>query len=573
MSAQQEVVINHQAVWTDHVRKAVLKFLKTAVVIDNDPRDNARPAPPVPLAEPVTEDSGLGNDAHVIPAENAPITAASTSNVLDIRKISDSFSENGMACAFVLPDDSDDDEERIRKRVVLAAKTADILVIDWHLRPKSSTLTLKLLEEIAESDASENGRMRLVCIYTGEPLDAHILEQAKDKLSVQGVQFADIDGGADFPFCAKSKNSLIVLANKSSTQADVLPIKLIDLFAYLADGLVPAFALAAIGAVRKNTHHMLTRFGKGLDSAYIANRLITNPPGDVSELMRELLVAECDNAIGLDSVADDFLEPDAISAWLNVNDIASFHYRVDNATPANALEFDRIAINGLLEHGINDHGIKISNKPKREFPENLRGLVSHVIAGSVEGSRSAENEFSRLVAFRREASGSSVSTQAKDWLPSLTTGTLLKSIKDGKEKYLFCFSPACDMLRLNSSRPFVFVEGIRKNSPYNMIVLDGETEVPIYFDKNYPVVTTYSFMPEKKLKRVRASKVSVEGSADKFVFTPIGSAPGEELTWLGEVRYGRAMSEMATLASRWMRVGIIDSENLRLAGKKTFPFA
>lgn len=573
MSAQQELVKNHQAIWTDHVRKAVLKFLKTAVVIDNDPRDNARPSPPAVLTEQVMEDSGLGNDAYVIPAEDVPIPVVSTANNLDIRKISDSFSENGMACAFVLPEDNDHNEERIRNRVVLAAKNADILVIDWHLRPKSSRLTLQLLKEIAESDASENGRMRLICIYTGEPLDVHILDQAKQELSVQGVQFTNVDNNTDFPFCARSKNSLIVLANKSATQADVLPIKLIDIFACLADGLVPAFALAAIGAVRKNTHHMLTRFGKGLDSAYIANRLITNPPGDVSELMRELLVAECDNAIGLDSVADDFLEPDAISAWLNINEIATFQYQVDGDEANNLLEFDRIAIDGLLKHGINDHGIKISNSNKRKFPETLRGRVSHALAGGIEKSRAAESEFSRLVSFRREASGSSLSTQAKDWLPSLTTGTLLKSSKDGVEKYLFCFSPACDMLRLNGPRPFVFVEGVKNNTPYNMIVMDEGTETPVYFDKNYPVVTTYSFTPEKKLKRVRATKLSIQGADDKYIFTPIGGAPGEELTWLGEVRYGRAMSEMATLASRWMRVGIIDSENLRLAGKKTFPFA
>ncbi|UVM54084.1 response regulator receiver domain [Pseudomonas sp. B21-012] len=572
MNIQQAAVKSCQDVWMDHVRKAVLKFLKTAVVVDNDPRENTPPTPSAPSLSLAVEDSGLGNDAYVIAEENTPPLPNNSQNILDIRKISDSFSENGMACAFVLPEDSDTNEERIRKRVVLAAKTADILVIDWHLRPKSSSLTLKLLREIAESDASENGRMRLVCIYTGEPLDSHILDQAKQELSVQGVQFSNVDNIADFPFCAKSKNSLIVIANKSSTQADVLPVKLIDIFAILANGLIPAFALAAIGAVRKNTHHMLTRFGEALDPAYIANRLITNPPGDVAELMRELLVAECDNAIGLDSVADDFLEPDAITAWLNMRDINSFHYRVGTTDPLDTLEFDRTAINGLLTHGINDHGIKISNSVSRKFPAEFRGLVSHVLAGSVEKSRNAENEFSRLVAFRREASGASVSTQAQDWLPSLTTGTLLKSVKNGEAKYLFCFSPACDMLRLNGPRPFVFIEGVRKNSPYNMIVLDGDVEVPVFFDKNYPTVITYSFKPEKKLKRVRGSKVITPGAPTKYIFKPEGSAEGDELTWLGEVRYGRAMSEMATLASRWMRVGIIDSENLRLAGRKTFPF-
>lgn len=571
MNSQQPVIEDSKQIWTNHVRKAVLKFLKTAVVVDNDPREKVSTPFTPQLQSTKLEDSGLGDDAYIIVPPEIVSEPSADQNILDIRKISDSFSEQGMACAFVLPEDSDSDETKIRKRVVCAAKTADILVIDWHLRPRSSSLTLKLLKEIALSDASENGRMRLICIYTGEPLDSHILDQAKTELAVEGVIFKNLQNVANFHFCAKSKNSLLVLANKNNTSADVLPLHLIDLFAELANGLVPAFALAAIGAVRKNTHHMLTRFGSSLDSAYIANRLITNPPGDVAELMRDLLVAECDNAIGLDSVADTFLEPDAIGAWLDVKGIAPFYYRTGESLQKNVVEFDREAINGLLRNGINDHGVKISGSKSLEFPEAYRGLISHVLAGTVEKSRISENEFSRLVAFRREAYGPSVSLQATNWLPSLTTGTLLRLTKNGESTYYFCFTPACDTLRLNCARPFVFLEGTRKNSPYNMVILDGDIEVPLYFDKSYPNVTTFSFKPDKKLKRVRAKKISTVGEKDRYVFSPEDSS-GDELIWIGEVRYGRAMSEMAALASRWMRVGILDSEHLRLASKKLFPF-
>lgn len=570
MTSQQSIAATSTPtqVWADHVRKAVLKFLKTAVVIDNDPREKTTTTTANPET---TEDSGLGDEAFTLAPPVAPSGHDDAQNILDIRKISDSFSEQGMACAFVLPEDSDQNEDKIRKRVVCAAKTADILVIDWHLRPRSSSLTLKLLEEIAESDASENGRMRLICIYTGEPLDTHILDQAKEKLSTDGVTFENLTNKSNFHFCAKSKNSLLVLANKNSTQADILPTQLIDLFAELANGLVPAFALAAIGAVRKNTHHMLTRFGNTLDSAYIANRLITNPPGDVAELMRELLVAECDNAIGLDSVADGFLEPPAISAWLDVQNIAAFTY--PNSKPdSEPISFDRQAIDGLLKNGINDHGVKISNTQKIEFPEFYRGLLSQTLAGTIEKSRVSENEFSRLVTFRREAHGSAAGLQSNEWLPSLTTGTLLKRTVDGSSKYYFCFTPACDTLRLSGSRPFVFLEGVEKSSQYNMVVMEEGVSTPLFFDKNYPKVVTFSFKPDRQTKRVRAVKKNIENEHSRYIFSP-DDQKNCELSWVGEVRYGRAMSEMATLASRWMRVGVLDSEHLRLASKKISHFS
>ena len=64
---------------------------------------------------------------------------------------------------------------------------------------------------------------------------------------------------------------------------------------------------------------MVTRFGSHLDSAYVANRLISDPPEDVAEMMRELLVAECDNALGLESVADRYLDKYALTHWLAHN--------------------------------------------------------------------------------------------------------------------------------------------------------------------------------------------------------------------------------------------------------------
>nr|WP_302685076.1 hypothetical protein [Pseudomonas syringae] len=154
--------------------------------------------------------------------------------------------------------------------------------------------------------------------------------------------------------------------------------------------------------------------------------------------MRELLVAECDNAIGLESVADQFLEPESISLWLNRFGFKEFDYDVDG----DSVKCDRIAINGLLTHGISDNGIKVSNKDKRKFPEKHRGNISKALAAEPENYHHAENDFSRLVAFRREAFGSSTNYIAENWLPSLTTGTLLRLTKEGVVSYHLCFTPA-----------------------------------------------------------------------------------------------------------------------------------
>ena len=112
MNSQQPIVADPKQVWENHVRKAVLKFLKTAVVVDNDPREkvNVNAAAAIQAVPVEFESSGLGDDAYIIEPPDTFSAPDGDQNILDIRKISDSFSEQGMACAFVLPEDSDPDE-------------------------------------------------------------------------------------------------------------------------------------------------------------------------------------------------------------------------------------------------------------------------------------------------------------------------------------------------------------------------------------------------------------------------------------------------------------------------------
>ncbi|MHC9178995.1 response regulator receiver domain [Pseudomonas aeruginosa] len=554
-------------VWARHIKSAVGKFLKTAVVIDNDPQLAEDPFPAEATNSSASGGYGLLPEEELVePSADEIVKAveASVGNSLDVRGISDSFASHGMACAFVLPHNQDTDVESIKRRVVSSAKTADILIVDWHLRPHSSGLTIEVLKEVAEADLLEGGRLRLICIYTGENLSVDILNEVKRGLTVDGVVFQDVEPINEFGFVARSETSLVVLANKDSIPAKFLPAKLVDAFSELANGIIPAFALAAIGAVRKNTHHMLTRFGKSLDSAYIANRLITDPPGDVAELMRELLVAECDNAIGLDSVADEYLEPSVIKKWLDVNS--------PREVAAGDLNINRDLIDSMLLNGVSDGCVRLPCGASRKFPESHRHRVSQSLVSEDAEAASHENEFSRLVAFRREAFGGSVSYPSDTWLPSLTTGSLLKLIgADGPARYFLCFTPACDAVRIKKERPFVFVEGQESSKPYSLVSKSETGEsIGLYFDKTYPKVSTYLFNSDET-RRVRADKEEINGQ-EMFVFNTAGQNSAKFL-WLGDMRYGRAMSEMASLASRWMRIGILDSEYLRLAGKKYFGFS
>lgn len=554
-------------VWVDHTLSAVRKFLKSAVVIDNQPYvpQPLHTAPPSTFSTSSTIDSGMGDDFEELlapsPEENT-LSDDVLAHILDVRKVSDAFAGNGMACAFVLPDDGDPDVISIERRVLGAAKISDIVVIDWYLRDNVPVLTLELLEKIALDDVRESGRMRLICVYTGQPLDAQIFTDVKAAIAKGGILLDDIPNN---PYCAKNSSCVVVLLNKTEVPPSELSTTLIKHFALFAEGLLPSFALAAVGAIRKNIHHMVTRFGSDLDSSYVANRLITNPPEDVAELIRELLVAECDNALGIESIADQYLDKTAIEAWISKNE----NFFVEQPYGKN-LSVDANLCSLLLNNGIDNTGAKNGTKKTIEFPVKHRNKVSIALAGSEVKSKQSEAAFSKLVVFKREAFGDTKLIGGDGWRPSLTTGTLVRMQEGEAKRYFVCLTPACDTLRLSDETPFVFLEAAIDDQCYSVILREENGEDRgLYFRGKHPTLMTYKFLPDEKSQRIRGELHDTEHGKPFFTFSASASSGSQRFTWLGEIRYARAASEMAKLAGNWMRIGISDSEYLRLieAGK------
>ncbi|MEL7981627.1 response regulator receiver domain [Vreelandella titanicae] len=550
--------------WNQHIKRAVSEFLKTAVIMDNQPWVREQN---IDRSGQVASNEDTGFD-EALPELVVPDSSAEgPTHDLDIRAVSDVFALNGIACAFVLPDDNVAEDQRKIERAVAAAKVSDLVVIDWYLKQQDESLTLNILQEIAKSDTRENGRLRLICVYTGEPLKDSILSDVSCFLKKGGVVTENVDKEE---YCAVGEHTLVVIKNKTITPADQLPSDLISLFSHFAEGLIPAFSLAAVGAIRKNAHHMLTRFGKWLDSAYIANRLITDPPGDVSEMLRDLFISECDAALGLEAVADRYLETIPISFWLS-----------NNKNSIGGQTHKKLDINGdllleILRNGVKDQKSFNGDTDDINIPQNSRNLISAALAGSLEASKKSEHEFARLVALKREAFGRSKLIGDENWKPTLTTGTLIKvKLKDAVVdehdetipeifEYLICLTPACDTLRLNEITPFVFLRAKIEDRRYGIVLREknGE-EVCLRIDAKNPVLKTFFFAPDEEFQRVFAIKD--EDSDFKFL-----DSDDQDFLWLGEVRYTRAASEMAGLVRNWMRIGISDSEYLRLTSEGKF---
>jgi hypothetical protein len=508
-------------------------------------------------------DEGMGEPVAEKVADKL-ITDTINDHELNIQKVSDAFAEQDIACAFVFPDDNETDDELKYKRIMAAATPSDIVILDWYLKDGDSQLTKRALKSIAERDSSEKGRMRLICIYTGQPDIGEVTRDAIMALQEGGLVFCEINEAEGK---AKGNHHSLLVLNKQSVAGAELPGKILEALTELVDGLLPAFALAAVAAVRRNMHHIISRFPSSLDDAFVANLLITDPPEDVTELIRELFVSECDTALGLERVADDYLNKKIVNIWLLAKKKPSkkVKYELDDKDKTK-VEINYNFISALLNNGIRENKVHFTDGAHSIFRDNKRDKVSQAIHGDKSKAKAGEGQFAQFVSLKRDTSNNTKFTH--EWKPSLTLGTIIRN--ESSKKYFYCITPSCDTIRLKGKkRSFVMIELEKpEGKPSLLVSVKGSIEKFRINPKPY-CVRTFEFEGDESNGRIMAKELIDEEKNTTFIFETSGDGKNKpvKFEWLGEVRRNRANRDMAELNREWLRFGIKDSEYLRLATK------
>ena len=567
MTIDEERPKDINVAWREHCRSAVKKFVMNAVVIDNQPEIEKTTPDHNTFKRAIRLDGGMGEEGGAISLDENVQTAETLdhplvdSHNLYIRDVSDAFAQEGIACAFVLPKDGDPDADAIFKRIIAASLHADIIVIDWYLRDGDPVLTRKVLREIATKDSQENGRMRLICIYTGQPLEG-VLNDAKTVLEEGGLSFEEADEENEITF---GPHHCLIVINKQKVQSEELPEKLLNAMTDLADGLLPAFSLAAVSAVRRNMHHIISRFPASLDPSFVANRLITDPPEDVTELIRELFVSECDTALGLEKVADDFLCSDRVRLWLTKTGQPKFEATIKGGQKVTLEVLETLLTDGLSAKKT----LVLDNGQEIKLGADKAKSISHALHGGNDKAIAGESDFARFIVLKREKFGDTKFESGGRWVPSLTLGTILREKTKDDYEYYYCLTPACDTVRINGEeRSFVMLL-LEKASDNPGLVIYSEGGVILRLGINYKTssVRTFTLKGDVNNSRIFANHVKID-NGDKYLFVSQGrDGNGLELEWLGEVRRNRANRDMAELNRTWLRLGIKDSEYLRLSSE------
>lgn len=558
------------------LRKASAEaFVRTAILIDNEPTADS----PSPKSAPLAAKSAAYGAAPLAaaPAAEAVVDGLKdkASHLLWIQPVTNGFASRRITCGFYFPADN---ENGLVETALNAARHVDTTIVDWQLRPSDTGPAKELITRLIKDDEKAGGRLRLVIVYTGERGIDGECAQLLTHLQGQGVNnlVSDDEGRA-----IAGKNIRITFANKPRpikpeqelTSSGVRPVPwenlpdfVLEQYSFLAQGLLQSFALKSIGAVREDTHHLLSIFDSSLDSAYLAQRAGSGSPTDAEEMMTALLTSELACTIQDRGITTEVLGPSgSIHAVTAREPCAELSVKYDDpdgtyegvvSVPNQGkpqIKTTKEVLQKLVKIGLDNTKVDLSSdriiKLKLQFfPDDQQGNASL-------------SKFARMASFIREAASERRLT--KDAI-HLTGGVVVRSVNgvgdQAVETYLLCVQPGCDAVRLKENTAFPFCQLVSNDKQFDLILRIEGVDKPFKMKRLPRELIMKNFVPCTARKTV----ISVEREG-KLGFV---AADGVFCEFVAELRFPERQHFTTLLVGKFNRVALNGSEWLRLQNPK-----
>jgi Response receiver domain len=532
-----------------HVEAVVTNFLETAIVVDDEglPSEPRTEADDAPVAVRTREDLTL--------AEPDPeqLAAAEEERPLNTRELLDAFADMGVVCALLAPLEDD----AIRDRLLNAAARADLVVLDWELHRDGGRTALNLITSLLDQDdAAERRRLRVIAIYTGQTGLASIVDRVRRALQLQEDSVAP-DG-----MTLTTKNVRIVAFSKRldggkgepthprEVSESQLPGVLARQFAELSSGLVPCVALAALAAVRNETHRLLQALRADMDIGYLGHRVASPFPEDAEEHLVDVVAAEIASVL---SDGDIGIKADlnAIHKWLDDEYAASPPLQSGSALDQQK-HIEHNDLKRMLELGLgreetfDEYGSELSKGTLRK----VRRQAAHLFTNTSDKA----DESSAILALR-------MATRTLYRRPPrvLQLGTIVLS-RDG---FMVCVQPRCDSVRLalDTPRAFPFLpleiaEGAYDGHQFVVARPEDNALTRLRVQGKPFAIRTFRFNADQS-RSVRARWVKG--------FWSFYTTGNRRFRWVADLKPEFAQRVAVDLGAELARVGLAESELVRLS--------
>ncbi|MCJ9430731.1 response regulator receiver domain [Kordiimonas marina] len=532
----------------DLEEKIATEFLRTAVIIDDKAAMSSVAEVVDDLQEAGMELVDEDEPLEVIPVEGAGPRDVTDGN-LDVQAVVGAYLKLGIMCGVFQPPE-DISPEKLIEETTDAVVNADIVILDWFLKPNDETLILKLLEKIFELDQAQNGRLRSVIIYTDNPKLAECVNATKEALEAYGLEDEEGD-----PYSLMGDGVRVKFFNKQGSLGPApiseaaLPAETVKEFVKLTRGLMPTLALSAVNSLRKNTHHLLSVFKNSLDPALVGHRLLLDDSDDVMGFGFDVLTQQLRAILATDRIHHACLSEERFTAWFDTKyGTLGEEGALKGVVP---LELVRKGLSEGLDEVRQKYNAK-HNVSKGIFP---RQAHKRLFDEDTAKEESTTNILGRLSKLSREADG--FHSLPQGWRPTLSMGSVVKS----RGNYYFCAMPVCDAVRITGSRyfPLLRLEACTggNTNAFRIYLKDGDESLKLKLSVGAEHNQYEKFLANPKHQRVLGVLKKETG---QYVFRTTDDA---EYIWIADVDPMHAHRIAAEANTKLTRIGVDEFEWLR----------
>lgn len=573
----------------DFVRDIAARYLQSVVFVDDkiyihqSPQDfgDFPPGSFSGLKSQFAEDTKgddvppVKNEEHVavteVPEVGSPAVryadAVERAEEFHPRDLMESFARYGIVCALYEPREgfrSDPASDLFR-----LCERADVVILDWDLYDDDGDGVSALLAELIKKSAADlPHHVRLCTLYTDRPSLHPIIERLLRNLENQGCTVSVVDGKLQL-ISGATRISIFGKPHTAGRPPEDTPYevqetdladRVISEFASLHHGLMPAFALHGLASVRKNTKRLLDRFDSKLDGAFLLHRALVLADHDAFDELPELLSDEILAVLEdtrIDSAAIDKIASAAIEQ-LPIDKAGNLAVLTDLENAK--LDYDPI-FRGLLLGGEKDFRAAVKNSSrKKELGQKggFRGISAQflkdfdVMLKSDNGSQA--EKLAALYCNRTQ--------YGEDRKLSFGTVVRHKNKEEDAWEYSVCLMPICDSQRLRKSWDFPFwrlkpdAKSAIVGKRSGVVIIDPElnTQCLTAGGKIRAMLWLQEFAPGP------SGTVVATRNSDKFRF----EAGAMIIEWVAELKPLHAQRIAAYMGSEVSRVGLVESEWLRL---------
>lgn len=535
-------------------RKAAADFLKTVVIVDDRSfYDNERPGV---LENPGrTRDGGEAEPPAIVPNENI------ADDELDARQVIAGFAKQGIVCSILFP--TKKEAQELTDTLEALVGCTDVMVVDWNIHGDHGAGVLELIKDLV---THKPDALRLLIIYSGAQELEEIAERVGNALGEQAQAeeegFILTVGARRVVILGKPKARIPGINDDRYVPFADLAERVIEEFAKMTGGIVPNLVLKSLASVRDNTHKILARFSRELDAPYLTHRTLLPAPSDAETLLISLIAQELREVLE-DAEVGQELDKEKLRAWVRAKGSSFGEIQGKLRTALNNLhedEHERVVT--LVWDGLrptlrvkwkadpNKKPENIENDTEQRAKELFKSLTNMLKKGGVGEYR--DERFAHLTTIRSHHGQPT---------PILTLGTIVKEITNNQ--YFLCIQPRCDTVRVKDKRVFVFLplELKETGKKYDFLIGDSEGWYRLKLDSkpyNLRLIGFSPLVPENQT--IKASK-----SGDSYLFTDVDH---NQYQWLGELRTEHAQRVAHEFSAKLARVGVDESEWLRLDGQK-----